>query len=90
MLIIVFFDSLFYIFVAHLTLTIALFTFMCIANLVLHSSDLAEDESLGITNGAERFGEVLKEYWASLIGVIIASVFSIFVFGLCGFHTYLV
>ena len=90
MLIIVFFDSLFYIFVAHLTLTIALFTVMCIANLVLHSNDLAEDESLGITNGAERFGEVLKEYWASLIGVIIAGVFSIFVFGLCGFHTYLV
>ena len=74
----------------HLTLTIVLFTVMCIANLVLHSSDLADDESLGISNGAERFGEVLKEYWASLIGVIIAGVFSIFVFGLCGFHTYLV
>ena len=80
----------FYIFVVHLTLTIALFTAMCISNLVLHSSDLADDPDLQVSNGAERFGEVLKEYWASFLGVIIAGVFSIFVFGLCGFHTYLV
>ena len=63
---------------------------MCISNLVLHSSDLAEDPNIKVSNGAERFGEVLKDYWASLIGVIIAGVFSIFVCGLCGFHTYLV
>ena len=66
-----------------------LFTSMCIANMVIHYQELEDDPDLD-HSGSEIFGEVMKKYWASFIGSFIAVLFSIFVFGLCGFHTYLV
>ena len=82
--------SLFFIFLTHLTLTMALFITMCIANMVIHYGEVEDNPDNSDLSGAEVFGEVMKEYWISIVGSFIASVFSIFVFGLCGFHTYLV
>ena len=62
---------------------------MCIANMVIHYQELEDDPDFS-DSGSDIFGEVMKKYWASLIGSFIAVLFSIFVFGLCGFHTYLV
>lgn len=49
--------------------------------------DEPENHSL---SGTDVFFEVFKKYWASLFGAFIATLFSIFVFGLCGYHTFLV
>ena len=74
----------------HLTVTIILFTIMCIANLAMHFEEVQDDPANIGLNGGEIFYKVFSQYWASLIGGFIAVLFSIFVFGLCGFHTYLI
>ena len=80
--------SLFYIFITHLTATIILLVAMCIANLYIEFEEISsENEDM---SGPEIFGETLKKYWWSFIAAFIALVFSIFVFGLFGFHSYLV
>ena len=84
------FVSLFYIFVLHLTLTIILFTTMCVANIVIHYNELSDNPENEDLSGAEVFWEVTKQYWVSMLGAFIAVLFSIFVFALCGFHSYLV
>ena len=83
-------SSLFYIFVLHLTMTIILFSTLCIANLVLHFHEVRDNPDNEDLNGGEVFFKVFQKYWASMVGAFIAILFSIFVFGLCGFHTYLV
>ena len=78
----------FYIFITHLTATIILLVAMCIANLYIEFEEISnENEDM---SGPEIFGETLKKYWWSFIAAFIALVFSIFVFGLFGFHSYLV
>jgi len=69
---------------------IILFTTLCIANMVIHYGEVEENPENAHLSGPEVFHEVLKKYWASLLGAFIAVLFSIFVFSLCGFHTYLV
>ena len=73
-----------------LTLTICLFSTLCIANLLIHYNEVADDPVNKDLSGLEIFYEVLVRYWASLVGASIAALFSIFVFALFGFHTYLV
>ena len=69
-------------------MTIVLFTTMCIANLVIHHGEVSElNPDL---SGGEVTKQVFRKYWSSFVGAFIAIFFSIFVFGLCGFHTYLV
>lgn len=71
-----------------MALTILLFTVMCIANMVIHYNEVSDEEVH--LSGPEVFGKVLSKYWISIVGAFIAILFSIFVFGLWGFHTYLV
>lgn len=78
----------FYIFICHLTATIVLLVVLCIANLVI-DYDLTEAENPNLS-GMEVFGETMSTYWWSVVAAFIATLFSIFVFGLCGFHTYLI
>ena len=73
-----------------MALTIFIFTFLCLANMILHVKDVKDDPENEGMGGGEAFRETMKSYWISLVGSFIAVVFSIFVFGLCGFHTYLV
>ena len=84
------FCSIFYLFIAHLTLTIVLFMTMCIANMTIHYQEVRDNPKNEDLSGSDVFYEVFAKYWASLIGSFFALVMSIFVFGLCGFHTYLV
>ena len=67
-----------------------MFATLCIANMVIEYQEVRDDPNNWDLSGADVFQEVLKKYWASFIGAFIATLFSIFVFGLCGFHTYLV
>lgn len=67
-----------------------LFTAMCIFNLVIHYHEVRDNPVNKDLSGADCFYEVFAKYWASLIGAFIAVIFSIFVFGLWGFHTYLI
>jgi len=83
-------SSLFYTFVVHLTLMIIVFTTLCIANLVIHYDEVRENPVNVDLTGGDVFYEVFAKYWASMVGAFIAVLFSIFVFGLCGFHTYLI
>lgn len=80
----------FYIFISHLTLTIILLVIMCIANLVIDYEEIEEAEENKDMAGYEIFGETMRAYWWSFVAAFFAIVFSIFVFGLCGFHTYLI
>ena len=82
--------SLFYIFVVHLTLTIILFTTLCLTNVVIHYNELRDNPKNDHLSGGEVYWEVTKTYWVSMLGAFIAVLFSLFVFALCGFHTYLV
>lgn len=82
--------SLFYIFVLHLTLTIVLFTTLCICNIVIHFNELRGNPENEALSNSEVFLEVVKTYWVSLVGALFATLFSLFVFALCGFHTFLV
>ena len=80
----------FYIFISHLTLTILLLVIMCIANLVIDYAEIeASEDSVGLA-GHEIFGETMASYWWSFLAALFCLIFSIFVFGLCGFHTYLI
>ena len=63
---------------------------MCIANMVIHYHELSDNPDYSDQSNFEIFGEVFKAYWVSMVGAFIAVLFSIFVFALCGFHTYLV
>ena len=63
---------------------------MCIANLVIHYNELSDNPENSDLSGTEIFWEVFQTYWVSMVGAFIAVLFSIFVFALCGFHTYLV
>ena len=69
-------------------MTIILFLSLCIANIAVHYEEV-EEEQLHL-KGHEVFGEVMAKYWSALLGAFIAFVFSIFVFGLFGYHTFLV
>ena len=71
-------------------MTIAVFCTLCIANLVIHYHEVAEKPHNAKLSNLELFAKVSKKYWASEVGAFIAMLFSIFVFGLCGFHTFLV
>ena len=65
---------------------------LCIANLVIHYQQV--QETLLLAEDTASVGsilkEVLKQFPMSLVIAVFATVFSIFVFALCGFHTYLV
>ena len=65
-------DSLFYLFVGHLTCTIVVFTTMCIANMVIHYDEVANEPGNENKDGGEIFFEVFSKYWAALIGAFIA------------------
>ena len=78
----------FYIFISHLTVTIILLVTMCIANLVIDYEETEKEHP--DMSGPEVFGETMSVYWWSFVASFICLVFSIFVFGLCGFHSYLV
>ena len=71
-------------------MTIILLVIMCIANLVIDYNEIEAAEENVDMAGHEVFGETMKAYWWSFIAAFFAIVFSIFVFGLCGFHTYLI
>lgn len=74
----------------HLTLTIILFTTLCVANVVIHYNEVSDNPENADLSGGEVYWEVTKKYWVSMVGAFIAVLFSLFVFALCGFHTYLV
>lgn len=61
---------------------------LCIANIVIEYDEVEQENP--DMSGTEVFGEVMSKYWWSLVATFIATLFSIFVFGLCGFHTYLI
>lgn len=63
---------------------------MCLANIVIHYNEVRDNPDNEDLSGAEVFWEVFKQYWVSMLGAFIAVLFSIFVFALCGFHSYLV
>jgi palmitoyltransferase ZDHHC9/14/18 len=86
--------SLFFAFITHLTFLIILMCSMCVANLVIHYkeevdrfllSGHTEDEisKLGLV------GQTFRDYWASAAVSIFAILFSIFVFALFGFHSFI-
>lgn len=68
--------SLFYTFVVLLTLTILLFTAMCVANLLIHFWEVEGDPgNVGLTTwGILRL--VFRRYWVSLVGSLIAVLVS--------------
>ena len=82
--------NLFYLFVAHLTITIIVFATMCIANLLIHYHEVRDNPENYFWSNGDVYFEVFKNYWVSIVGAFIAILFAFFVFGLCGFHTYLV
>lgn len=69
---------------------IILFTTLCIANLVIHYQEVSADPDNEDKSFISVTGKVLSKYWASFVGAFIAIIFSIFVFGLCGYHSFLV
>ena len=85
--------NLFFWFVFHLSLTIMLTTSLCILNVVIHYQETKANhyDELGATPD---FGPTmwitLKEYWGSVVVAFIATLFSIFVFALFGFHSYII
>ena len=70
-------DSLFYIFVLHLTLMIILFTVMCVANMVIHADEVKDDPKNADLNGGDVFYLVLSRYWISMVGAFIAVLVSL-------------
>ena len=58
--------------------------------MIIHYHEVADDPRNVDLGSFDIFFEVLVKYWASLVGAFIAGLFSIFIFGLYGFHTYLV
>ena len=67
-----------------------LFISMTIANLAIHYEEVRDNPENEDLSGSDVFYEVFAKYWVSMLGSLIALVMSIFVFGLCGFHSYLV
>ena len=63
---------------------------MCICNIVIHYNEVSDSPDNDELESSEVFGKVFKKYWVSLVSGFIAVLFSIFVFALCGFHTFLV
>ena len=56
----------------------------------MHFHEVRDNPDNEDLDGGEVFFKVFQKYWASMVGAFIAILFSIFVFGLCGFHTYLI
>ena len=68
-------------------------TALCILNVVIHYRDTKADhfEELGVHPKAMDVWKItLKEYWGSVVVAFVAVLFSIFVFALFGFHSYII
>lgn len=82
----------FYWFVVSLALLIILYAYMCIANVLIHYQETFEEDLVANpeTTWKEAFWDTLSRYWSSVLGAFVAFLFSIFIFALCGFHSYIV
>lgn len=60
----------------NLTLTIIIFTTLCIANLVIHYDEVENEPKNAEMSGGEIFFEVFSKYWISLVGSFIAVLVS--------------
>ena len=58
--------------------------------MVIHYQEVREDPANSELSGSDVFFETFKLYWSALLGSFIAILFSVFVFGLCGYHSFLV
>jgi len=78
----------FYLFVFHLSLLIALLTCLCISNLWLHYADTKQrNPELTVW---QLTGMTVRRFPASVAVALVANVFSFFVFALLGFHSMIV
>ena len=74
----------------HLTLVIALTTSLCILNVVIEFQETRANHSEEKLTNVEVWVLTFKEYWGSIVVAFVAVLFSIFVFALFGFHSYII
>ena len=82
----------FYAFVSHLAVMMLLTIVLSIMNVFVHFYETKEDhleEEIFRSNG-DIWKLTCQKYWGSIAIAFYALLFGVFVFGLCGFHTWII